>query len=340
MPKGGGWKEVGTTASSGHKRQNRQLGAAPPKPIKVSDAEVKQIAKSVQTMARRLLSFQEPLRTSLFQPLTDFLRDAASERTQTIRVVGLGIGVFDRSRDHRTGFLQMALLLAIRQHVTAALKKHATAARASVHTSYFDPVAQQPQKRCCKELQVGVESQNKHGAYRAATEEGEVLILFMPRCPWAMVSNSVVANWPSRDPGATGETDALPMRGVLWVGNDLREAPDDTLVCADARLTQLFSFHSIDWDEAKPLTTGRAGSNAAGNSDNGGEGDSEDDGEAHGLGEASNALKASYGDMKYAFHGLATYTINSSFSSAKVTSALHSISTAPPAIIKKALELR
>lgn len=254
------------------RRAARRREPSPTAPASVSAGEVNHLVKDLRRCAHILRSppeagrsgnatslfFRDVLwpavRTHLESQLRAPREGAGASRTTDplssasaplrIRLVGLGIGPFSR-RESRSSFVQMATFVALRDscvdwlsHCIALERKAAGGAvgvedgLAGVRTSFFDPLSHDAlHGECCRRLRIEPEEENCRGAYRP--QPGEVLLLFMPHCPWVLMHNALLANWPSPSSRADTEEkggekereDHLSLRRLLLVANDLREGP-------------------------------------------------------------------------------------------------------------------
>lgn len=160
----------------------------------------------------------------------------ASSGAFRVRLVGLGIGPFSR-RESRSSFIQMASFLALRDGCVDFLSRYSARdgglseaaqpeASPAVHASFFEPLSVVAlHGECCRRLGVEMDSENRLGAYAPAQGLTEVLILFMPHCPWVLMHNTLLTNWPFAEEAAPDDGGTLPLRNVLLIGNDLRNAP-------------------------------------------------------------------------------------------------------------------
>lgn len=112
-----------------------------------------------------------------------------------------------------------------------------------VEASFFEPLAVDSlHGECCRRLGIAMDPNNLLGAYTPRTAD-EVVIVFMPHCPWVLMHNTFLANWPtvttttaapaaavaaeddSAPPLPPSLPEFLPLRNLLVIGNDLRNAP-------------------------------------------------------------------------------------------------------------------
>ncbi|CCW70692.1 unnamed protein product [Phytomonas sp. Hart1] len=103
------------------------------------------------------------------------------------------------------------------------------------HTCFYDPICGPLHRLCCQRLAIEVETHNTCGVYRPENTS-QLVIVFAPHCPWGLLHNLLVANWPSSSSPTKGERHsgsgghicnkpALPLRRVLLFANDLRGFP-------------------------------------------------------------------------------------------------------------------
>lgn len=225
----------------------------------------------VQTRLRECLSASDPT-SSFFSlssdlPRSSVLGDSIAGGVGRVRICALGIGCFDcNSYEGKSSYVQMAVFLTLRQLCTDAVaavlssRQPTSIPSASeqegaalpamtdnkstgslVSASFYDPMAGPLQRRCCESLGIQFEEQNCHGAYKP-TASSELLLLFMPRCPWVLFHNLMVANWPlaatataaglfsseghEKQPSEmTSSSLAKALRHVLIIGNDFRSCP-------------------------------------------------------------------------------------------------------------------
>ncbi|CCW62857.1 unnamed protein product [Phytomonas sp. EM1] len=104
-----------------------------------------------------------------------------------------------------------------------------------LNTSFYDPICNQLHSLCCQRLGIEVETNNTHGVYRPANEH-QLLILFAPHCPWGLLHNFFVSNWPCPSSPVKGgksavnghclpDPPAVALRQVLLISNNLQCAP-------------------------------------------------------------------------------------------------------------------
>ncbi|PWV06017.1 hypothetical protein C3747_121g54 [Trypanosoma cruzi] len=205
-------------------------------------------SRMISALVRDLRRTSEALRGLTFvcrdilSPVRRFLETRVDVLTR-VHLIALGIGPFSR-QESRSGFLQMAFLLALKKECENVIKKQSkslapAAVRAQVDTfpgagatclscggspglftSFFDPVAGELYACCCEKLGVIMEKENRYGAY-TPNDLNALLIAYLPHCPWALLRNLFVSNLlPCREFAGAGHVGQLG--SVLVVGNDLR----------------------------------------------------------------------------------------------------------------------
>ncbi|RNF27288.1 uncharacterized protein Tco025E_00479 [Trypanosoma conorhini] len=231
-------------------RRRRETSAAKQKLADAVFAQAPPVSpQTISAVVRDLRRTSEALRGVMFvrrdvlAPLRQFL-ESHCEGCARVHLIALGIGPFSR-QESRSGFLQMALFLALKKECEGALRRRSTppgpaaAVRARVDaspgtkatgfscegssalcTSFFDPAAGEFHACCCEKLGVRVETENRCGAY-APADPHALLIAYLPHSPWALLRNLLASNLlPCRDSAAVGQVGQL--RSTLVIGNDLR----------------------------------------------------------------------------------------------------------------------
>ncbi|KEG12967.1 hypothetical protein DQ04_01301110 [Trypanosoma grayi] len=228
--------------------------------------------QTVAALVRSLRRASQSLRASAFVrrdvllPVRQYLSAHAKDSLTGVHLVALGIGPFSRE-ESRSGFLQMALLLAVRSECESILRRPAASLAASaastgiadvdaeagttdlsqnappaLTTTFFDPVTNELHARCCEQLGVRMEEQNRYGAYTPAGPHA-VLIAYLPHSPWALLRNLFVSNaMPGAD--SASENQLQRLRCTLVIGNDVREklTPSSDIM---AILTPYLHFHEV-----------------------------------------------------------------------------------------------
>lgn len=176
--------------------------------------------------------------------IVDFLKGNPVAHTARVRLVGVGIGPFSRS-ESLGSFLQMSTLLALRDtalhavekvyHLQQGSEEAAAASGQILSTTFFDPLSSPLHHRCCEALGVTLDNTNAYGAYGPCNRE-ELVVAFMPHCPWVLLHNMLAHNWPK------GDEVSAPwrLRQLILVVNDLREAPTPL---NDAAVKQWCVYH-------------------------------------------------------------------------------------------------
>ncbi|ORC88262.1 uncharacterized protein TM35_000171340 [Trypanosoma theileri] len=183
------------------------------------------------------------LRRDVLLPLRRYLNTHADKVTR-IHLVALGIGPFSRQESH-SGFLQMALLLAIQNECECFLRKSAKSCRidgignitettltqelntssqretTKLITRFFDPAISDLHARCCERFGIVVESENCYGAYTPSGEH-DLLVAYLPHSPWTLLRNLFIANIKTFNDLANDKQEGFLQR-TLVIGNDLRE---------------------------------------------------------------------------------------------------------------------
>ncbi|ESL11882.1 hypothetical protein TRSC58_00359 [Trypanosoma rangeli SC58] len=209
-------------------------------------------SQTISAVVRDLRRTSEALRGVAFvrrdvlSPVRQFLA-SHSDGFACVHLIALGVGPFSR-QESRSGFLQMALFLAMKRECESTLRKRPTPpdqvastapAWAPVEvppgvkavgpfceelpalcTSFFDPMAGEFHAGCCEKLGVRMEKENHYGAY-TPVDPHVLLIAYLPHLPWTLLRNFLVSNLlPRREFAAAGQVGQL--RYTLVIGNDLR----------------------------------------------------------------------------------------------------------------------
>lgn len=231
--------------------------AAAPKSVKRLAHDLRRTAKAIRTscVMKRTLHIDRVeafLRSrlsavkSVCSTVTDDSVAYMASPPPQVHLVGLGIGLFDR-RESRASFVQMAIFVALRdlceEVVQSVLTTSVSGGDAVLRTSFFEPLAMEAHRACCAELNIEVETRNVRGAYSPARPH-DVLLLFMPHCPWVLLHNTFASNWPGKQhadngsgnrlgqqqqqqqqPRQTVPSLPLALRRVLWISNDVTNPP-------------------------------------------------------------------------------------------------------------------
>ncbi|KAH9578607.1 hypothetical protein LSM04_000494 [Trypanosoma melophagium] len=205
------------------------------------------------------------IRRDVLLPLRKYL-NAHGDKVRRIYLVALSIGPFSR-QESRSGFLQMALLLAMQNECECFLRKSVKSCMpkatgditdttltqefnmeppkemTTLITSFFDPAISDLHAHCCEKFGIVVEAENRYGAYTPIGED-DLLIAYLPHSPWTLLCNLFISNVKLFHSLANDTRENFLQR-TLVIGNDLREKltrSDDFMEL----LIKVLNFHALE----------------------------------------------------------------------------------------------